>query len=188
MQVHILRISILQLAMIKNIRTYLLFILLFCVTSVSGTAQFINIQLTIEPELSTKVEQSLNFGTQVTGSGRHVVALGDPNMGVFSIKALYTQEIRISLISPDNLTSLESNAQIPIDLNIAYNNRGKDIPEESILLTDKIGYTTIFDQNLTIQPDEVWQELFVYVFGSIEIGNVPNANYEGDVILNVEYN
>lgn len=174
--------------MIKLIRTYFFLICFLSISTMSGFAQFINIQITIEPELSTKMEQPLNFGTQVTGTGVHNIGLGDPGMGIFRIKALYTQEVKISLIYPDYLESFENNAQIPLDLNISYNNTGKDIPEESILIPGNSGYTTIFNRNLATAPNEIWQELFVYVFGSIEIEQVPNADYEADVILNIEYN
>jgi hypothetical protein len=174
--------------MIKLIQTYLFLICFISLNSTNSFAQFINIQLTIEAELSTEMEQALSFGTQVTGSGLKVIALGDPGMGIFSIKALRTQEIKISLIYPDNLESDKTDSKIPLDLNISYNNSGKDNPQNSIPILGNSGYTSIYNNNLPFDSNEVWQELFVYVYGSIDIGEIPNAEYEADVILNIDYN
>ena len=188
MQVLILLILHSVLAMIKLIRSYFFLIFLLVFSATSSFAQFINIQLTIEPELSTRIEQSLNFGTQVTNSGIKQINLGDSGMGIFSIKALYTQEVKISLNYPENLESLENNAKIPLDLSISYNNSGRDLPEESILIPNNSSYISIYNREESLNPDQIWKELFIYVFGSIDVGAVPNADYEADVILNVDYN
>ncbi|HCT52926.1 MAG TPA: hypothetical protein DF712_10735, partial [Balneola sp.] len=62
--------------MTKTIKTYTILFLSFIAFNNSVNAQFINLQLRIEPELSATVEQSLDFGTQVTNFGTRTIALG----------------------------------------------------------------------------------------------------------------
>ena len=153
-------------------------------------AQFINLQITIEPELSATVEKNLNFGTLISGSGYQEIKLGDINMGVFSITALNTQNIYIDLEYPEALESSDPSidASIPLDLKLAYNNSGEDNPIESLLLENHYGFIPIHIENgKSISEQATWQRLFLYVFGSITINDIPNGVYEGNITLLVEY-
>lgn len=172
--------------MIKKVLVIAVFWGISFSTSKNSLGQFINIQLNIEPELSTKVEQSLNFGIQVTNSGLSNVDIGDPGMGVFSIRALYTQSVRLQLMYPDSLVSEFVDDTIPLQLSASYSNFGKDDPYNSIPLINNTAYVTIYDDPSQIQED-IWQQMFVYVYGSIDIKNIANGIYTGDVTLIVEY-
>lgn len=160
---------------------------LFAASTVS--AQFINLRLTVEPELRATVIQPLDFGTQVTNSGRTTILLGDTNMGIFSVRAFHTQNIYIELQYPDALENNEPGitADIPLNLSMAYNNSGSDNPQNSTPLPLNEGLVSI-TQNTTPELEaEVWKQMYIYVYGSIVIGNIPNGIYTGDIILSLDY-
>lgn len=168
--------------------------LITCLIFVTGvntaaTAQFINLQLKVEPELSATVEQSLDFGTQIVNTGRTNISLGDVNMGVFSIRAFHTQNIYMSLSYPEYLINSNSQSadQIPLELSINYNNSGKNIPDKSIPLPDNNGFISVHERNSNTNRSDIWQELYIYVHGSIEVGNIANGLYTGDIILSIDY-
>jgi hypothetical protein len=157
--------------------------------SLPTQAQFINLQLRIEPELSATVEQQLDFGTQITNSGRTEIQLGDVNMGVFSIKAYYTQNVYLSMQYPDALVNnaAEVETKIPLQLQISYNNSGKNNIKNAIPLPVTGGLVSIHENTALQNKSEVWQEMFVYVYGAIEVGNIPNGVYTGDIVLSLDY-
>jgi hypothetical protein len=65
--------------------------------AVPASAQFLNIQIDVDPEVETLVEQDLDFGQVVAGSGFQPIPPGSPSMGIFRIRALRTQRLLISL-------------------------------------------------------------------------------------------
>lgn len=166
--------------------TFLLFVLSLPVDQVQ--AQFINLQLTIESEISTTVEQNLSFGELAPNTGLKYIELGDLNMGVFSIRAYRTQTLFLELDVPESMvnTNPAITESIPIDLNLAYNNSGQNDPERSIALTNNSGFVNV-SPNGTNSNQDFWRQLYLYVYGSIEIGNIPNGEYYADIILNINY-
>ena len=64
--------------------------------------QFLNLQITVEPELSASVESDFVLDL-AANSGSFAVGLGDMGMGVFNIKAYHTQSIFVSLDYPPAL-------------------------------------------------------------------------------------
>ncbi|MDZ7807190.1 MAG: hypothetical protein U5K71_08740 [Gracilimonas sp.] len=164
-----------------------LLICLFATTSVS--AQFINLRLTVEPELRATIVQPLDFGIQITNSGRTTIQLGDANMGIFSVRAYHTQNIYIDLQYPDALENSEPGvtADIPLELGMSFNNSGNDNPQNSTPLPLNEGLVSI-TQNTTPELEaDVWKQMYIYVYGSIVIGNIPNGIYTGDIVLNLDY-
>lgn len=163
--------------------------ILFCLLPNALQAQFVNLRLKIEPELTTTVEQDLTFGTLISNSGRTEIQLGDLNVGVFSIRAYHTQNVYMNLQFPSTLKSI-SNAitdEIPIDLRINYNNSGVNAPLNSKELVDNQGYISIHEQTNLIKTNDIWKQMFIYVYGAINIGNVPNGIYTAEVILSIDY-
>ncbi len=161
----------------------------FLGTNNRTSAQFINIQIIVEPELTAKVEQELRFGNIVSNSGLTDVDLGDTNMGIFSIKALYTQSVYIELNFPDFLENTDPafDDTIPLFLEIAYNNSGVENIRSSKFLTNNEGFISIYEPSNEGAPKIIWQDLYLYIFGSLDIGNIPNGIYEGEVQLIVYY-
>jgi hypothetical protein len=170
--------------------SYILLIILFNLgITAAVSAQFINLRLTVEPELRATVIQPLDFGTQITNSGRTSIELGDANMGIFSVRAYHTQNIFIDLQYPDALENNEPGvtADIPLELGMSFNNSGTDNPQNSTPLPLNEGLVSI-TQNTTPETDaDVWKQMYIYVYGSIVIGNIPNGIYTGDIILNLDY-
>jgi len=174
--------------MIRSTR-YILILTFILLSSKSSFSQFINLQIRIEPEITAKVEQQLTFGDLVINSGQKIIGLGDVNMGVFSIRALYTQSIYLSLIAPQSLT--HSNPAIsdviPIDLNLAYNNSGQNNSNRTTELLNNFGYLQVYDNEALPRPENIWQELYLYVYGTIDVGSVTFGEYSSDIILIIEY-
>ncbi|MDR9416346.1 MAG: hypothetical protein RI564_08680, partial [Gracilimonas sp.] len=148
-------------------------------------AQFINLQIRVEPELSATVEQDLSFGTLVSNYGRSEIQLGDVNMGVFNIRAFYTQNLYIDLEYPDVLINEdpENNDQIPIELFMAYNNRGNNNPANANVLSGNNGLISIHESTEADFDRKIWEEMYLYVYGSIDVGNIANGVYSGDIVL-----
>lgn len=150
-------------------------------------AQFLNIQIDVEPEVETLVDRSFNFGQIVVGSGFNEVPLGAPGMGIFQIRALRTQRILISLESDETLRHTDPNvdASIPIELSASFTNNGVEDFRTSTPFSN-------FTENIVLEgppqnPTATWSSIFVYVYGNINIGNIPTGIYEGDVVLTVIY-
>lgn len=164
--------------------TFSLFLII--VTSNYSSAQFINLQITIEPELSAQVEQPLTFGQMISNSGIQEIEIGDLNMGVFSIRAIRSQSLFLELNHPNALTSRNNNGElIPLDLEIAYSNNGSNNVSDAQVLTNKAGAIKIANSNNN--SGSYWRILYVYVYGAIDVGNIPNGIYTGDVTLFVNY-
>lgn len=163
--------------------------LFFLLTSQTTTAQFINLNFTIKSELSVTVEQHLNFESLVSNSGEHTINLGDINTGIFAIRAYHTQNIFVEMNTPEFLVneSINSTDQIPITLHASYSNSGINNPKNSTSLINNTGYLPIHQTNLNIVESDVWQELYVYIHGTINVGNTSNGIYSGEVVLYIEY-
>jgi hypothetical protein len=175
--------------MIKLIKKICWAFTLIIALSYSVNAQYINLQIKIEPELSATVEQDLNFGTQVTNSGRTEIQLGDVNMGVFSIKAFHTQNVYLNLNYPNSLTNDNPavDVDIPLELNLAYNNSGNNNANNSLTLPASGGFVSIHEYTALESRNDVWKQMYLYVYGAIEVGNIPNGVYTGDIVLSVDY-
>jgi hypothetical protein len=157
----------------------------------SADAQFVNIQLTIEPELSATVVTELNFGTIITNSGERQVELGDPNMGVFTVRGFKSQKVFVSATFPEALEheNPDISANIPIDLTLSINNSGVNEYENSFQIENLNTLVDIHDPSKSTSNSNtnVWETMYIYVFGSIFIGNIPNGTYDGNIMLTVQY-
>lgn len=149
--------------------------------SVSG--QFLNIQIDIEPEVDTRVEQSLDFGEIITGEGLQQIPLGSRHMGIFHIRALRTQRLLVSLDADTELTHESSNTSIPIELYANYTNDGVDNYQNSVEMGSTLETIVIEAQN----PESTWSSMYIYIYGNIDMGNVPMGVYRGEVVLTVIY-
>lgn len=169
--------------------TKLLFILIFYI--VGGwinplQAQFVNLRMEIESELSADVIQNLNFGQVQANSGTNRINLGSPQMGIFQIRGLNNQQVLVSMDSPEELTnsSDESDESIGLSLEYAYTNTNENNVEEAEAFS---GNTALFYLGNNGLQQNQFQSAFIYVFGNVEIGDVDEGNYEGTLMLTVEY-
>tara|TARA_R110002110_G_scaffold63061_3_gene175541 strand:- start:9743 stop:10189 length:447 start_codon:yes stop_codon:yes gene_type:complete len=146
-----------------------------------------NIQISIEPELSAEVEQVLNFGQVVSNSGISEIKLGDLNTGIFGIRAIRSQSLQIELNYPDYLVRENNpNDQIPLDLQISYNNSGSNNASKTKILPNRMGNLIVGGSTVN-DSGNFWRKLYLYVYGTIDVGDIPNGLYEADVTLFVSY-
>lgn len=176
----------------KNISIPLLILVFsFSITHITA-AQFINLQLKIEPELSATVVNDLNFGRIATNFGLKSVDIGDPNMGIFTIRAFRNQRVFIQLVNPNELKH-ENPAigeGIPVLLQASVNNQGEDDYRNSFDIPISGALFNVYDASSSTQSrtaSDLWETVYVYVYGSIDVGNIPTGVYEGNVFLSVVY-
>ena len=155
----------------------------FCLPTLAG-AQFLDLQLKVEPELTATTERPLDFGIQAPNSGRVTIPLGAVNMGIFSIRALEHQNLLVTLSLPEELPHDNPAVEqaIPLDLHARYGYAAQN-PENSTPLD-------VSGQPMTVAPTAgpgPWSILYIFVYGSIEIGAVPDGNYGDEILLSVEY-
>ena len=162
----------------------LLFIL--CIGSLpnTGHAQFIDLQLNIDSKLTSSTQQQLEFGTMVTNSGWQTIELGSLNMGIFSITGLENQTLLIDLQKPDQL--LHDNPAIertvPLQLFARYGYSAQEY-QDSTPLTGNTARIKV-DPNPNPGP---WNTIYLFIYGSVDIGNIPEGMYSNEIVLNIEY-
>jgi len=171
--------------MIRPKTIYLLFFFAFLLPHSCLMAQFLDMQLDIEPELTVSVLQPLNFGTVITNSGITSVSPGEPGMGVFTIDAINTQKLLLHFEKPDELTHEENEDSIPVEINASFTEYDRDNavlaqpivnnPEEIIL------------RPLPGNETGVWSKSYIYIYGNITVGNIPEGIYSGELVLNITY-
>lgn len=146
--------------------------------------QFLDLQLQVDSRLAATTEQPLNFGTTTPNTGRIDIGLGDPNMGIFSIRALENQLLHVILQTPSELyhdnPAIEET--IPLDLNGRYGYSRQNYQNSNLL--PEGGSTIIVSATSAPGP---WSILYILMYGSVTITDVPDGEYANEIILNVEY-
>ncbi len=163
------------------------FLCLLCLTLLlppTSQAQFIDLQLNIEPKLEARTEKPLDFGILESNTGRRTIELGSPGMGIFSITAMENQLLFVSLDMPEVLqheNPAVSNA-IPFELYVRYG-YSSERPRESFILQNG-------SRNIQVEESDnpgPWSRIYLFIFGSIDIRDVPEGLYSNEIVLNVEY-
>lgn len=159
-------------------------IILFLMIPAIGHAQFIDLQLDIDPEITAQTEQPLNFGTVMTNSGRQMIELGSVNMGIFSITALENQLLLLTLDKPTELQHSDSDVDevIPLELFSRYGFSAEN-HEDSYPLPDAAS-TIKVEPNPEPGP---WNSIYLFIYGAVDIGDVPDGTYDNEIVLSVEY-
>lgn len=141
----------------------------------------------MDPEVETTVNQSLDFGQLVTGAGVQEIPLGSPSMGIFQIRALNTQNLIITLDPVNELVHEELGrmATIPLRLSASYTHNGVDNFRESIPLSGML--ESIILEGPPQNPQAAWSSIYLYIYGSIDLGIVPAGIYTGQIVLTVIY-
>ncbi len=147
-------------------------------------AQFIDLRLNIDSEITARTEQPLNFGTLNTNSGRHMIELGSINMGVFSITGLENQMLLLNLDKPIELrhdnTAITST--IPLQLYSRYGNSSQNY-QDSYPLPEATS-------SIKVEPNPdpgPWNTIYIFMYGSVDVADVPDGIYSNQIILSVEY-
>lgn len=167
-----------------RIKRLLIASLLGCIVAVPSYAQFIDLHLNVDSKLTANTKQPLHFGTLSTNSGKESIDLGSINMGVFSITGLENQLLLVTLKKPDKLYNENSaiKATIPIRLFTRYGYSAQDYHDSYVLPAST--------SKIKVKPNPEpgpWNTIYIFIYGSINIGNIPNGVYSNDIVLNVEY-
>lgn len=164
-----------------HITTSALLIVGFLYTN--AASQYVNLRMEVEPELSASVMQELNFGEVVVNSGTRYIEAGSPGMGIFQIRGLSNQRVLITLDPPSSLTNSNPNIDqdIPLSLQYSYSNSGLNNTQQALPFSGNSAWFRMGDGSTQ------WHSAFVYVFGSVDIGDVPEGAYSGTIMLTVEY-
>lgn len=163
---------------------FLLGFIFFGAITSAGYAQFIDLQLNIDPEIVARTEQPLNFDTLATNSGRQMIELGSINMGIFSITALENQMLLVTLDKPAELKHEDASIDDSIPLEL-YSRYGYSIQnyDNSYPLPETTG-------NIKVEPNSapgLWNSVYIFMYGEIEIGDVSGGTYSSEIVLIVEY-
>lgn len=153
----------------------------------NGHAQFIHLRMEVEPELSTDVMQELSFGEVIANTGTQYIEAGSPQMGVFQIRGLSNQRVLVTLDPPEALTNSnpDIDSRLPLSLQYSYSNAGVNDVQQALPFSGNSAWFRM--GNNPFQEGARWESAFVYVFGSVDIGDVPDGTYSGTLMLTVEY-
>lgn len=163
---------------------FFLMVLCFLCNPSDVHAQFIDLQLNIETELTAKTEQPLNFGTLASDTGRREINFGSTNMGLFSITALENQLLLIHHIKPTKLThdNPDIDDVVPVQLSIRYGFSSTNF-ENSFSLSENGGNIKV-----GTNPDPgPWNTIYLFIYGFIDIGNIAGGVYDNEIVLDIEY-
>lgn len=167
--------------------TLILTATLLWILPLSGLSQSLNIQIDVEPEVRTTVERNLDFGQVIVGMGLQSIPPGSNSMGIFRVRALRTQRVILQMDADEALLHEDPDVldSIPIELQAAYTNFGMEDFELSTPL-NSIGESIVIESSMS-NPSSEWSSLYVYIFGNVDIGNVREGVYTGEVVLTVIY-
>jgi hypothetical protein len=161
-----------------------LLILSLFVVPHNAHAQFIDVSLNVDSKLTASTERALDFGTLTANSGRQTIQLGSPNMGIFSITALENEMLLVTLTKPTQLRHEDAGIGrvVPLELVARYGYSLQNI-QNSSLLPEAVSKIKV-EPNTDPSP---WNNIYIFIYGTVNIGNIPDGNYYNDIILNVEY-
>lgn len=147
-------------------------------------AQFIDLRLEIDSEITAQTERTLDFGTLSTNSGRRMIEFGSINMGIFSITGLENQMLLVTLDKPDALRHENPTVKdvIPLQLFARYGYSFQNY-QTSRPLPETISSIKV-EPNSDPSP---WNTIYIFMYGSVDIGNVPQGTYSNQIVLSVEY-
>ncbi len=161
-------------------------------------SQSIQFSVYVASELNASRQQDLDFSNVVVNQGVTPINLGDPGMCVFSITGNQELDVIVSLDVPANLTAQGGSPDvIPFTLNFAYANKGvNDINDAIMVPSNSIRFKLLDDSTgpagrPPTPPHAGYVPLettaYIYIFGSLDIGDIMPGAYSGTVSLTVDY-
>ncbi|NQU28613.1 MAG: DUF4402 domain-containing protein [Candidatus Marinimicrobia bacterium] len=158
-------------------------------------SQSIQFSVYVTSELNATKQQDLDFQDVITNQGFTPINLGDPGMGVFAVTGNHELDVIVTMTAPTDLTDGSNN--IPFTLNFAYANKGVDDINDAILVpSNSIRFQLLEQSNRPTGPPPTpphsgyiptESTAYIYIFGSLNIGDVPPGAYSGTVTLTVDY-
>lgn len=149
-------------------------------------------------DLTIGTHGDLDFGELVPNEGEKQIKLGDPEMVVIPITGVSYMAVLITISPDDHLVHLQdAENEIPLTINAAYANRGDDNIAHAELVE---GNQVVFPlrqrkdgppQPPPTPPHEGYtpaeETAYLYIYGSLNVGNVSVGEYMGNVNVTVEY-
>ena len=148
----------------------------------SSFTQSRSISIGVAQGLSIYVNHALNFGTVVSGTGTHSLAVTDANAGKTTISGQYKKTVYVTLTPPATLVN--GGNSITYTPGAAYNNTADNASLATVWATPS-GTQAGF--KLLANHVGKTGEAFVYLFGSINVGSVPAGTYSGTYTVAVAY-
>ncbi|MDG5766026.1 hypothetical protein QA596_01015 [Balneolales bacterium ANBcel1] len=169
----------------------LLFAALVAVMPAIAEAQFLRLSFEIDSELTAEEMTPLNFGAVVPNSGIIRIELGDPNMGTYAITGPQNLMVDVVLEIPEYLESAEApEFRVPLTLDVGFANRNQNNIDHLQPIT---GAAALFpireDAPQQASPDTPVPvaTAYIYVYGEIDVGDIPAGVYDAEVFMAVEY-
>lgn len=149
----------------------------------------------------------LDFGTIITGSGENSVNLGDPEMLTIQVTAVRYLDIFVTITPPvgdvivfngDPAHQGNPSRSIPVTLFAAYANRGIDDPSTARIMSGLFGLFPVFQRQAgppgppPVPPHAGYvpdlETAYIYLYGSLNVGDIDAGPYSGEVVISIEYN
>jgi len=175
---------------------YLLILLQFLIVGLVFS-QSIQFSIYVESELNATKQQDIDFQEVITNQGLTPVNLGDPGMGVFAITGNQELDVIVTIDAPTNLTTGGSSDVIPFTLNFAYANKGENDINDAIMVAGNsirfqlLGRSEGPASHPPTPPHSGYvpteSTAYIYVIGSLDVGDIDAGEYSGTVSLTVEY-
>jgi len=176
-----------------------LIVMLLILSAVPVAAQSINFSIHVSSALDATKDADMTFPQVFAGDGLTAIGLGDGGMGVFAITGNAELDVEVTLVAPSDLVHTQYPAQkMPLTLQFAYANTGIN---DFNLAKTVAGHTARFQlrertggpagapptpPNASHTPEIV--TAYLYLFGTIDVGQIASGNYGGTVNLYVQYN
>ncbi len=134
--------------------------------------------------LSVYVNKPLDFGTVLSGSGNHSVAVTDANAGKVTIYGIRFFPVYVTLTPPSSLMNGSGTDSLAYSPSAAYNNTA-DNPSGATQWSNPSGLQSGF--YLQANSTLFYGYAYVYLYGTINVSKVPAGTYSGTYTVSVTY-
>jgi len=160
--------------------------------------QIINFSVYVESMLDATMESGVAFPDVDAGDGQVFINPGDGGMGVFSVSGNEELDIMVTLNAPLVLTNLTKPSNtMDFDLKFAYANTGvNDINVAKVVNGASVRFQLRERESGPAAPPPTPPSgthipnittAYIYLYGSITVGNIASGDYSGNVELTIEY-
>lgn len=172
---------------------YIIIVLLLAVVGKSfGQVSF---SVYSDYDITVGVVPDLDFGEFLVNEGIRTITLGDPEMVSIPVTGVEYYDIIVTINADPNLTL--GGDVIPLTIEAAYANRGNDNVTEAVLFdgnTAKFRLRAREDGPPGPPPTPPFEgytppeaTAYIYLYGSVTVGNVGGGLYTGNVEVIIEY-
>jgi hypothetical protein len=161
---------------------WVILLLAGCASRAKG--QFVNLNLKVESKVTTKRTHPLHFKSVNVNSGHQSINWGSARMGTFHITALKHQSLLIRLDKPRFLyhEGAAFGSVIPVQLHVRYSYASHE-PDDAVLLRSTPVVITLH----TGHSAGPWRTVYLFIYGSLRIENVPAGIYSNKMVITLAY-